>query len=127
MRLFGAWLPILAVFLLHVCCRARLSGLQRVFVLSDAEVSKLFPYLTVLLAYDPEQHIRPRWHRYQALLGEWAACLRAVLAVWLDHVPCFLELQASLRLLRSGASSPARVHCDYLSPPLEMYSPGWSS
>ncbi|KAL4852738.1 putative inactive ATP-dependent zinc metalloprotease FTSHI 3 [Chlorella vulgaris] len=48
---------------------ARLSGLQRLFELSDAEVSKLFPYLAVLLEADPEQHIRPRWDLYQSLLG----------------------------------------------------------
>ncbi|KAL4854156.1 hypothetical protein ACK3TF_005011 [Chlorella vulgaris] len=49
---------------------ARLSGLQRVFELSDAEVSKLFPYLAELLEADPERHIRPRWDLYQSLLGE---------------------------------------------------------
>ncbi|KAI3423420.1 hypothetical protein D9Q98_010636 [Chlorella vulgaris] len=49
---------------------ARLSGLQHVIELSDAEVIKLFPYLTVLLEADPEQHIRPRWDLYQSLLGE---------------------------------------------------------
>ncbi|KAI3423415.1 hypothetical protein D9Q98_010631 [Chlorella vulgaris] len=38
--------------------------------LSDAEVSKLFPYLAELLEVDPEQHIRPRWDLYQSLLGE---------------------------------------------------------
>ncbi|KAL4852639.1 hypothetical protein ACK3TF_006274 [Chlorella vulgaris] len=48
----------------------RLSGLQRLFELSDAEVSKLFPYLAELLEYEPEQHIRPRWDLYQSLLGE---------------------------------------------------------
>ncbi|KAI3423406.1 hypothetical protein D9Q98_010623 [Chlorella vulgaris] len=47
----------------------RLSGLQRLFELSDAEVSKLFPYLAELLEYEPEQHIRPRWDLYQSLLG----------------------------------------------------------
>ncbi|KAI3423430.1 hypothetical protein D9Q98_010646 [Chlorella vulgaris] len=51
---------------------ARLSGLQRLFELSDAEVSKLYPYLAVLLEADPEQHIRPRWDLYQSLLGKFA-------------------------------------------------------
>ncbi|KAL4852743.1 Serine/threonine-protein phosphatase 4 regulatory subunit 3 [Chlorella vulgaris] len=49
---------------------ARVSGLQRLFELSDAEVSKLFPYLAELLEADPEQHIRPRWDLYQSLLGK---------------------------------------------------------
>ncbi|KAI3424058.1 hypothetical protein D9Q98_009421 [Chlorella vulgaris] len=48
----------------------RWSGMQRLFELSDAEVSKLFPYLAELLEADPEQHIRPRWDLYQSLLGE---------------------------------------------------------
>ncbi|KAI3423431.1 hypothetical protein D9Q98_010647 [Chlorella vulgaris] len=47
----------------------RLSGMQCVLQLSDAEVSKLFPYLAELLEADPEQHIRPRWDLYQSLLG----------------------------------------------------------
>ncbi|KAI3423417.1 hypothetical protein D9Q98_010633 [Chlorella vulgaris] len=49
---------------------ARLSGLQRLFELSDAEVNKLNPYLAHLLEYDPERHIRRRWDLYQSLLGE---------------------------------------------------------
>ncbi|KAI3424096.1 hypothetical protein D9Q98_009458 [Chlorella vulgaris] len=49
---------------------ARLAGMQRLLELSDAEVSKLFPYLADLLELDPEQHIRPRWDLYQSLLGE---------------------------------------------------------
>ncbi|KAI3423429.1 hypothetical protein D9Q98_010645 [Chlorella vulgaris] len=48
---------------------ARLSGVQHVFELSNAEVSKLFLYLAELLEADPEQHIRPRWDLYQSLLG----------------------------------------------------------
>ncbi len=62
------WQPKMSVA--EVCCRARLSGLQCLFELSDAEVSKLFPYLAMLLEADPEQHIRPRWDLYQSLLGE---------------------------------------------------------
>ena len=58
-----------------MCCRARLSGVQHVFELSDSEVSKLFPYLAELLEADPEQHIRPRWDLYQSLLGKWTVCL----------------------------------------------------
>jgi hypothetical protein len=46
--------------------------MQRLFMLSDAEVSKLFPYLAELLELDPERHIRPRWNLLQSLLGEWA-------------------------------------------------------
>ncbi|KAI3424076.1 hypothetical protein D9Q98_009439 [Chlorella vulgaris] len=49
---------------------ARLSGMQRLFELSDAEVSKLFPYLAELLELDLERHIRPRWNLLQSLLGE---------------------------------------------------------
>ncbi|KAI3423405.1 hypothetical protein D9Q98_010622 [Chlorella vulgaris] len=48
---------------------ARLSGLQHMFELSDADVSSRFPYLAHLLEADPEQHIRPRWDLYQSLLG----------------------------------------------------------
>ncbi|KAL4854153.1 hypothetical protein ACK3TF_005011 [Chlorella vulgaris] len=48
----------------------RFAGLQRVLALSDAEVSKLLPYLAELLEADPEQHIRPRWLLYQSLLGK---------------------------------------------------------
>ncbi|KAL4854177.1 putative myosin light chain kinase [Chlorella vulgaris] len=44
---------------------ARLAGMQRLFMLSDAEVNKLFPYLAELLVADPEQHIRPRWNLLQ--------------------------------------------------------------
>jgi hypothetical protein len=47
--------------------------MQRLFELSDAEVSKLFPYLADLLEADPERHIRPRWDLLQSLLGEWTA------------------------------------------------------
>jgi heat shock protein HspQ len=43
--------------------------MQRLFELSDAEVSKLFPYLAVLLDLDPEERIRPRWNLCQSLLG----------------------------------------------------------
>jgi hypothetical protein len=50
-----------------------LAGVQRLLELSDAEVSKLFPYLAELLEADPEQHIRPRWNLLQSLLGEWTA------------------------------------------------------
>jgi hypothetical protein len=60
------------ILTLQMCCRARLAGLQRLVELSDAEVSKLFPYLADLLEADPEQHIRPRWDLLQSLLGEWA-------------------------------------------------------
>jgi hypothetical protein len=49
--------------------------MQRLFELSDAEVSKLFPYLAELVEADPEQHIRPRWDLYQSLLGEWTVSM----------------------------------------------------
>jgi hypothetical protein len=118
--------------LLQLCCRARLSGLQRLFELSDAEVSKLFPYLAHLLEADPEQHVRPRWDLCQSLLGEgivnmhWLGTIAAVCP--LTHLSCVcVYVQANSSLLTSDASSLALIHCDYLIPPLEMYSPGWSS
>ncbi|KAI3424074.1 hypothetical protein D9Q98_009437 [Chlorella vulgaris] len=59
--------------ILRVCLKqpSLLSGRHhRLFELSDAEVSKLFPYLALLLELDPEERIRPRWDLCQSLLGE---------------------------------------------------------
>jgi hypothetical protein len=64
--------------------------MQRLFELSDAEVSKLFPYLADLLESDPEEHIRPRWNLLQSLLGEWAAGLCGTAQCfhcWLNYAP----------------------------------------
>ncbi len=91
-----------------------MAGLQHLFELSDPEVSKLIPYLAELLEADPEQHIRPRWnllqHCWVSGLGACVVC--AVLALWFECMPRFVELQESFSLLTSGASFLAlATHC----------------
>ena len=57
--------------LLLLACRRRLSGLQQLFGLSDGDVVALFRCLVQLLELQPEEGVRPRRDKLEALLGVW--------------------------------------------------------
>ena len=57
--------------LLLPACRQRLSGLQQLFGLSDGDLVALFRCLVELLGLKPEEVVRPRRDKLEALLGGW--------------------------------------------------------
>ena len=76
--------------LLLPACRQRLSGLQQLFGLSDSDVVALFRCLVELLWLKPEEVVRPRRDKLEALLGRWVVVCLGLCVGWLGgRVACW--------------------------------------